>query len=286
MGERWLIVTADDLGMSTAINQAIHDAARAGIVTAAGILANGTALESAPDAALGEIDLGVHLNLTEGLPLAPAPEVASLLGHDGSFRSLASIVCRASLGLLRADQVAGECAAQIDRLRHLGFPVSYADSHQHVHAHPRLASPIARAVRHAGLTRMRRAVDWSRGPDAMKAWVIAAATCAAASPFFDFTRSDATRGIARRPTSLEAWERILASLPPGRTEMIVHLRRPVPFQPGEERVRDSEARQAEWRTLTDRRARDMLARHQVRLIRPTRDLHVPAIADQDTREGI
>ncbi len=284
MGERWLIVTADDLGMSVAINEAIRDAARAGIVTAAGILANGGALESARDAALDATDLGVHLNLTEGLPLLPVSEVTSLVGRDGSFHSLPNLVFRASLGLVRADQVVRECEAQIDRMRRLGFPISYADSHQHIHAHPRLAIAIAQAVRRAGLTRIRQAIDWSRGPDVIKARVIAATMRANTARFDGFTRCDATRGIARRPTSIEEWERILVSLPRGRTELIVHLRRPGLPQPGEERVRDAAARQAEWRTLMDPRARDALARHGVRLVRPTGNVGAPADVDLNTGE--
>lgn len=285
MGERRLIISADDLGMSRLINDAVCEGARVGVVTAVGLLANGAALDSAREADLDGLALGVHLNLTEGLSLATGHHVESLVRNNGYFYGLAGLLLRASLGLVRSDHVVRECAAQINRVRELGFSVSHANSHQHIHAHPRLAIPIARATRDAGLTWTRRATDWSRGPDSPKAWAIAFMTRVSAAHCSDFTRVDAARGIARRPTSLDQLERILACLPPGLTELIVHLRRPGPIQPGEEQLRDREARQAEWRTLTDPRVWDLLARHEVQLVRPAKDLSARAVADQKTVEG-
>lgn len=285
MDKRWLMITADDLGMSRAINDAIRDGAYVGMVTAAGVLANGAALDSAREAVLDDVTLGVHLNLTEGRSLTSERHVQSLLRHDGSFFSLAGLLLRASLGLVRPDQVVCECAAQIKRLRDLGLSIRYADSHQHIHAHPRLAISVAQATREAGLKWVRPATDWSWGPNVMKAWAIAATMRTSGSHFSDFSRFDATRGIARRPTSLEQWDRVLTSLPRGRTELIVHLRRAGPVQAGEERLKDLEARQAEWRTLTDPRAQDMLARHGVQLVRPVQEPNVRAITDQETLEG-
>lgn len=279
MGKRRLIITADDLGMSRAINDAIHECARVGVVTAAGILANGAALDSVREGDLNRVALGVHLNLTEGRPLTTDRHVHTLIRNEGHFYSLVGLLFRASLGLVRPDQVERECAAQINRARDLGFRVSYADSHQHIHAHPRLAIPFARATRAAGLTRVRRAADWSGGPDYLKAWALAVATRLSAAHYADFTRVAAARGIARRPTSLDRLERILAGLPPGLTELVVHLRRPGPIQSGEEKLGDREARQAEWRTLMDPRVGDMLARHGVELVRPAIDWNARAAAD-------
>jgi predicted glycoside hydrolase/deacetylase ChbG (UPF0249 family) len=71
---RRLIVHADDLGADEARNEGIFEALEAGSVTAASILANGPALRDAFDriasSPFRNISFGLHLNLTEGVPLS------------------------------------------------------------------------------------------------------------------------------------------------------------------------------------------------------------------------
>ncbi len=68
-----LIVNADDFGLTEGTNRAIVDAHRTGIVTSTSLLANGVAFEHAVALARGvpSLGVGVHLTLTEGLPVAP-----------------------------------------------------------------------------------------------------------------------------------------------------------------------------------------------------------------------
>src|SRR6185503_13398424 len=72
---KWLVVTADELGLSTKRNQGIVDAHCKGIVTSASMLAYGPAFREAVKIAkaLPALDIGLHLNLSEGEPL--------VLGH-------------------------------------------------------------------------------------------------------------------------------------------------------------------------------------------------------------
>src|SRR5512139_3327 len=67
----FLIVNADDYGYFRCVSQGILKAASEGIVTATGVFAN--AAEFAESAAwlrdYKTLDAGVHLNLTEGVPL-------------------------------------------------------------------------------------------------------------------------------------------------------------------------------------------------------------------------
>src|SRR5882724_4025981 len=67
-----LIVNADDFGMTEGHNRAIIDAHRNGIVTSTSLLANGYAFEHAADLArqIPTLGVGVHLTLTEGLPVS------------------------------------------------------------------------------------------------------------------------------------------------------------------------------------------------------------------------
>ena len=86
-GVRNLIVNADDLGWTDGVNRGILEAFHRGIVTSASLLANGAALaggiktaESAPG-----LGVGVHLNLSDGFPVADRESVASLLNKEGQF---------------------------------------------------------------------------------------------------------------------------------------------------------------------------------------------------------
>jgi len=85
--DRNLIVNADDLGWTAGVNRGIAEAHRNGIVTSASLLANGRAFEEAVEFARATRDLGVgvHLNLSDGPPVAPREAVPSLLNASGAF---------------------------------------------------------------------------------------------------------------------------------------------------------------------------------------------------------
>src|SRR6266478_9087095 len=82
-----LIVNADDLGWTDGVNRGIVEAFHRGIVTSTSLLANGGAFAGAVEAARSAPGLGVglHLNLSDGLPVANPESVASLLNRDGEF---------------------------------------------------------------------------------------------------------------------------------------------------------------------------------------------------------
>jgi predicted glycoside hydrolase/deacetylase ChbG (UPF0249 family) len=154
-----LIINADDLGADVARNEGIFEAMRAGVVTSATILPNGPAL----DHALGKIrsggyeqvSFGVHLNLTEGRPLAEG--LSCLTGPDGNFRGKAAahrLLMQAGDALLQAD-IARETVLQIERLLDASIGITHIDGHQHVHVFPSALRTVAEtAIRH-GIRRMR-----------------------------------------------------------------------------------------------------------------------------------
>src|SRR5437762_14193873 len=99
---KWLIVTADDFGMSRGINLGIVRAHRGGILTSASLLVNRPASEEA--AALGRecptLSLGLHLELD---PTHPARVPAELEHQVASFQQLVGeIVFMTVLGGFRS----------------------------------------------------------------------------------------------------------------------------------------------------------------------------------------
>ena len=84
-----LIVNADDLGWTDGVNRGILEAFHHGIVTSTSLLANGAAFAGGVEAArlAPGLGVGVHLNLSDGPPVAERETITSLLNDDGEFAS-------------------------------------------------------------------------------------------------------------------------------------------------------------------------------------------------------
>jgi hopanoid biosynthesis associated protein HpnK len=160
-----LIVNADDFGLTTAINQAIIEAHYGGLVSSAGLLANGEAFESA--VALSRqaprLGVGVHLNLTEGQPVAPASSIPSLVNAQGWFARKPARLWRAMIfGRVSARDVEKELRAQIEKVLAAGIVATHLDSHKHVHALPVLGRMSLRLARQYGIPAIRSVAErWS-----------------------------------------------------------------------------------------------------------------------------
>jgi chitin disaccharide deacetylase len=116
---RNLIVNADDLGLSAAVNDGVFAAHRDGIVTSASLMVRQGAAPAAAERARGfpELAIGLHIDLGEW-------------NYEEGEWTLAYSHCSSD------DPVAveAECRAQLERFRALlGRDPSHLDSHQHVH---------------------------------------------------------------------------------------------------------------------------------------------------------
>ncbi|MGU9946100.1 ChbG/HpnK family deacetylase [Lactobacillus delbrueckii subsp. bulgaricus] len=83
---RRILLRADDLGYSRAVNYGILDSVEYGLVNNVGIMTNMESTAEAVDWLKDkEIDLGVHINLTNGRPLSTSSEVPNLVNENGEF---------------------------------------------------------------------------------------------------------------------------------------------------------------------------------------------------------
>ena len=117
--ERFLVVNADDLGLSAAVNDGIFLAHAEGVVTSASLMVR----QAAAPAAAGragehpELAIGLHLDLGEW-------------NYEEGEWTLAYSHCDGD----DPEAVATECRAQLERFRALlGRDPTHLDSHQHVH---------------------------------------------------------------------------------------------------------------------------------------------------------
>jgi predicted glycoside hydrolase/deacetylase ChbG (UPF0249 family) len=136
-----LIINADDFGISKAVNYAIMAAMDSNICTDTTLLANFDESENAANLAISmnRTDrVGIHLNLTEGLPLSlKIRNEPRFCNQDGYFHN--KKLKRIAL-LSKSEKIAvqEELTSQIRLCRQFGVPISHADSHNHIHEEPGL----------------------------------------------------------------------------------------------------------------------------------------------------
>ncbi len=151
---RRLIVNADDLGIHPARNRGIAEAARAGVVTSVSLIAN---LEGFDDAVallrtMPPVDVGLHLNLSEGRPLGEGHR--TLVGPDGRFPGKTEARRRASSGELDAGEITSECNSQWARVFRAARQVTHVDGHQHIHVYGTVAEDLSHFLHPSHWTRL------------------------------------------------------------------------------------------------------------------------------------
>jgi len=130
-GKKYLIVTADDLGLTKSINEGISKACREGVVKNVSVIPTGEAFEDAlktiKDLSLKEI--GAHLSLTETKPVLKSSKFFK--DHNQLFFDL-------FLKKVDLREVYLELKAQIELLSNSGVKITHINSHEHIHIIPEI----------------------------------------------------------------------------------------------------------------------------------------------------
>lgn len=135
-----VIVNADEFGLTRGINRGIIESFEKGIVRATSIFWGGRDLDYAISyALLNSIDVGVHLNLTFGIPLDKS---FAPLNKNGTFFKRRSLLLLSVLKSLNYAVVYKEFETQLLFFLNKGLKISHLDTHQHIHT----VSPILEAA--------------------------------------------------------------------------------------------------------------------------------------------
>jgi predicted glycoside hydrolase/deacetylase ChbG (UPF0249 family) len=150
-----MIINADDLGLSAAVNEAIFALMAKGHVTSSSLLANAPATEEAVIESRRQKNrsFGVHLNLTEFHPLTKNARLSPILDNAGCFTS--NLIRTTPINSQLREAIFQEWSAQIDRLLAMGVIPSHIDSHHHVHTIPCLFFVLKRVQRHFKIRKVR-----------------------------------------------------------------------------------------------------------------------------------
>jgi hopanoid biosynthesis associated protein HpnK len=283
---RNLIVNADDLGWTQGVNRGIAEAHRNGIVTSTSLLANGCAFEEGVQSALQSprLGVGVHLNLSDGKPLAPARQVKSLLDENGNFSGgPETLLFRLTAKSLDAREVELEWNAQIEKVRAAGIRPTHLDGHKHVQMLPGLFAVALRLAKKHGIeavrvsheaSSLRAALNSGSEPAGLllkqgvqaRGLKLLARDARKMAERAGIAAADYFCGIAQTGVlTKKGIQQMLASLPEGTTELMCH--------PGyadaeleKSATRLQKSRQTELEILTDKEIRKSIAALGIRLI--------------------
>ncbi len=135
---RYLIINADDFGMSQEINEGIKRGIEAGVITSVSVMVN---MPFADDAIKflkkhPEVSVGLHFNITEGSPTLKPKQITTLLREDNSYFHWSSLVIKLLLGQCSLDEINLVLISQYRKLKSTGLKITHLDSHHHIHLFP------------------------------------------------------------------------------------------------------------------------------------------------------
>ncbi len=268
-----LIITADDFGLSEAVNEGIERAHRRGVLTSASLMVAAPAADDAVRRAkaMPGLRVGLHLVAIEGPAVLRPDRIPDLVDAEGRFPS-----AQFALGLKYAfhpgarRQLAAEIRAQFAAYAATGLTLEHADAHKHMHLHPAVGAMMLRIGREYGLRAIRVPVEppvvmarsgapATIGARALHAWSAQLRNHARQA---GMATAGAVFGIAwSGRMTLDRLRRLIPNLPAGVSELYFHpaARRDAVI----DALMPDYQHEAELAALTDPELRAMLVRHGI-----------------------
>ncbi|HEV2444439.1 MAG TPA: ChbG/HpnK family deacetylase [Candidatus Sulfopaludibacter sp.] len=264
--KKQLVVNADDFGFTPDVNAGIVEAHRRGILTATTLMANGDAFDDAVRLAheTPSLDIGCHLVLIGGHSLVSGK------AYPASVPQLIAALTR------RQIRPYGELRGQVCKIFDAGLRPTHLDTHKHTHLAPPVLDAVARLSEEFAISWVRRPFDFPLTAmgglvpplkrltsDALSLLrgrfhrVLARHGCRATDHFAGFQITGRFR--------TEELVRLLAMLPPGSTELMVHPGRCGPTLRAA-RTRLKESREHELEALAAPEVRAALVRNGIELV--------------------
>src|SRR5471032_553127 len=170
---RALIVTADDFGLHTRVNDAVERAHRNGVLTSASLMVAGDAASDAVERArrLPTLRVGLHVVLADGRATSPRSDIPQLVDDQGRFGNamVRDGVRFFFLPRVRV-QLAHEIRAQFEAFAATGLPLDHVNTHKHFHLHPTVLSLILEIGRDFGMRAIRLPKE-APAPLALRPWI-------------------------------------------------------------------------------------------------------------------
>jgi predicted glycoside hydrolase/deacetylase ChbG (UPF0249 family) len=159
--QKFLIVTADDLGLSQEINHGILTAHREGIVTSAALLVNAPATAHALELInqVPKLEIGLHLAIVESLCLSEGNSIQSPRRYFNNQPCLhenwKSFLWPYLRGSLNLDELEAEMRLQIEKFLHKVGKIPFLNATQHLHLLPGVAERVAKLCQEYNISAIR-----------------------------------------------------------------------------------------------------------------------------------
>jgi len=144
-----VIVNADDLGKSEAVNGEVERLHQRGVLSSATIMATGSAVEGVPaiQERNPELGLGLHMNATNFRAMTPAIRDSGLCDAQGVFH----LDFRSRYRRNMTSMLVAEWMAQLEKVLDMGIRVDHLDSHHHIHTWPSVLPALGEVSRRSGI---------------------------------------------------------------------------------------------------------------------------------------
>jgi hopanoid biosynthesis associated protein HpnK len=152
---REVVFSADDFGLSLAVNEAVERAHREGVLTRTSLMVAGPAAADAVMRARRNPNLrvGLHVVLVDGPPIITPSDLLDTSGRFGNDQVRRGFDYFFRPRLRRP--LAAEITAQFEAFAATGLHLSHADAHKHMHLHPTIGAMMIGIGRRFGLAALR-----------------------------------------------------------------------------------------------------------------------------------
>lgn len=169
--DKKLVIIADDFGFSQGVNLGVVTLWQKNLIGGVSISANFPGFSQAVKLGRKEkMEIGFHLNLTQGKPILPVRKVRSLVGKNGEFLGKEMFFLKTILGKINYEEVAQETRAQIKKIKSFGIEPIFANGHQNVQLFPGIFRIFLEEVSIAKISFVRNPLD--AGLKSLRGWHI------------------------------------------------------------------------------------------------------------------
>lgn len=158
MAQKFLIINADDFGLSTNVNHAVIRGWQEGLLTSASLMVTGDAFDEAVELARANpaLQTGLHLTLVQGRSAVEHSGFPCLTDLAGNFPN-DPVFAGMRMFFLKPlrKQLEREIEAQIVRFMDTGLPLSHIDGHLNIHMHPTVFDILCRLMPRYGISTFR-----------------------------------------------------------------------------------------------------------------------------------
>lgn len=132
----YIIINADDFGITSGVNKAIIELADTGLLTSTSVMTNMPYFKDITFLKDKKIGIGIHFNLTVGRPVVEYQNISSIVDKKGYFYSLSRLLTRVREGKVVDEEVEFELEEQIKRLVDIGIKPDHINSHESLIKYP------------------------------------------------------------------------------------------------------------------------------------------------------